>query len=111
MRRRNEVTRADIVLTKHAIRRMLERGCDPDYVMKVLHTEKRIVLMKNRRGYEIILPYKGRLVGDFDKKDGKRFIVKSFLYLLALENRTSVRQIHRGRVLIPRYLMSTEGGI
>ena len=104
IRNNNKVMRVDIVLTKHAIRRMLERGCNPDYVIRVLYVKRKIILVKNRRGFEIIIPYKGRLVGDFDKKDGKRFIVKSFLYSLAPENRIIVKRIHRGRIMVPKYL-------
>jgi len=66
----------EIVVTKHALRRMRERGCDPAYLHKYLSRTRILHLKRNSRGYEIAIPFKGRLVGDFD--EGK-FIIKTFL--------------------------------
>jgi len=66
----------EIVVTKHALRRMRERGCDPAYLHKYLSRTRILHLKRNSRGYEAVIPFKGRLAGDFD---GERFIIKTFL--------------------------------
>ena len=66
----------EIVVTKHALKRMMERGCDPAYLHKYLSRTRILHLKRNSRGYETIIPFKGRLAGDFD--EGK-FIIKTFL--------------------------------
>jgi len=67
-----------IVITKHAIQRIMERGCSPDEVLSFLLKSNVVVLLKNHmrgRGYEILMPFKGWLVGDLDHDV---FIVKTF---------------------------------
>ena len=66
----------EIVVTKHALRRMRERGCDPLCLHKYLSRTRILHLKRNSRGYEAIIPFKGRLAGDFD---GEKFIIKTFL--------------------------------
>lgn len=70
----NRIRRMEI--TSHAVRRMMERCCNPEEVISFLRRSNKLILLKNHQGYEIIIPFKGRLVGDFD---GGTFIVKSFL--------------------------------
>jgi len=70
------VNQIQLAITKHAIQRMIERGCNPKDVILFLRRINGLILLKNHRGYEIIIPFKGRLVGDFE---GKTFVVKSFL--------------------------------
>ena len=66
----------EIVVTKHALERMRERGCDPEYLHKYLSRTRILHLKRNSRGYEVAIPFKGRLAGDFD---GGKFIIKTFL--------------------------------
>jgi len=66
----------EIVVTKHALRRMRERGCDPAYLHRYLSRTRILHLKRNSRGYEIVIPFKGRLAGDFD---GDTFVIKTFL--------------------------------
>lgn len=65
-----------IVLTNHAMRRIKERVVNSKDIIQFLLKSKALILIENHQGYEIIIPFKGRLVGDFDGED---FIVKSFL--------------------------------
>jgi len=66
----------EIVVTKHALERMKERGCDPAYLHRYLSRTRVLHLKRNSRGYEVSIPFKGRLAGKFD---GEKFIVKTFL--------------------------------
>jgi hypothetical protein len=56
--------------------RMKDRGASPYEVGSLLLTSTSLVLLKNQEGYEIVLPSKGRLVGDFEND---KFVCKSFL--------------------------------
>jgi hypothetical protein len=73
-----------VVVTKHAIRRIAERAGDPQIILSYLRGSKELMLIKNNQGYELIIPLKGRLVGDFD--DEVTFVAKSFLF--PFRNRT-----------------------
>lgn len=76
-----------LIFTKHAVRRIYERGSHLGELVGYISRNRSLLLKKNREGYEIQVPMKGRLVGDFD--DDHRFIVKSFLYPPMSMNRTS----------------------
>lgn len=65
-----------IRITNHAIQRMKERAVNPKDISQFLLRSNVLILLENHQGFEIIVPFKGRLVGDFDGED---FIVKSFL--------------------------------
>ena len=65
-----------IVITNHAIQRMKERAVNSKEIIQFLIRSNLLILLENHQGFEIIVPFKGRLVGDFD---GENFIVKSFL--------------------------------
>ena len=56
---------------------MKERGSDPTAIISYLQKSKSLVLSKNRHGYEVVVPLKGKLVGDFD---GDTLVIKSFLW-------------------------------
>jgi len=71
-----QVNEVGLALTRHAIQRMVERGCNPDEVVSFLLRNKGLILLRNHQGYEICIPFKGRLVGDFDRGT---LIIKSFL--------------------------------
>ena len=64
------------VITNHAIQRMKERAVNSKDITQFLLRSDVLILLENHQGFEIIVPFKGRLVGDFDGED---FIVKSFL--------------------------------
>ena len=65
-----------IVITYHAISRMKERGCTLSEILCYLRLG-RVVLVEDDEGYEIAVPFKGRLAGDFDQGF---FVVKTFLF-------------------------------
>jgi len=69
--------RIEIVLTYHAVKRMRERASDPRDIISFLRKSNEVVLLENHQGFEIPIPLKGRLVGDFD--GDHTFIAKSFL--------------------------------
>jgi len=64
-----------IKITRHAVQRMRERGCNP-WEIGVLLNQERVFLVEYPKGFEILMPGKGRLAGDFDCGS---FIVKTFL--------------------------------
>jgi len=55
---------------------MIDRGCNPEDVILFLQKCSGLILLENHQGYEICIPFKGRLVGNFD---GETLIIKSFL--------------------------------
>lgn len=72
-----KVEKIDLVFTKHSIKRMRERGGNFGMVVSLLKRLGKHSLVKKRRGYEIVIPFKGRLVGDFDDT---KLIVKSYQF-------------------------------
>ena len=54
-----------IVITSHARLRMKERGINLESTIKWLHKQPVILLSKTYSGWEINLPFKGRLAGNF----------------------------------------------
>jgi len=78
--------KVDLIITKHAIRRAHERGLMLSELLDFLRRNKIILMHKNSKGYEILVPMKGRLVGDFE--DRHSFIIKSFLYPALRNNAT-----------------------
>jgi hypothetical protein len=89
-----------IVITNHAMQRIRERVVNSEDIIQFLLKSKVLILLKNHLGFEIIIPFKGRLVGDFDGED---FIVKSFLLPLRFGkdyylNRRKSRDRHVVRV-------------
>lgn len=68
----------NVMITNHAVQRILERGCSLEEVKNYLLRNDKVILFRNHlrgRGYEILIPLKGRLVGDFE---GDIFIAKTF---------------------------------
>lgn len=73
-----QITRLNVIITKHAVQRIMERGCSLEEVENYLLRNDKVILFRNHlrgRGYEIIIPFKGRLVGDFE---GNIFIARTF---------------------------------
>jgi len=66
----------EIEIKSHVINRVKERGGDFLGVIEYLRRGP-VVLSKNCQGYEISIPFKGRLAGDFDRRV---FVVKTFLW-------------------------------
>lgn len=52
------------------------RGCEPARVIELVKKLGETHLLRNRHGYEIILPFMGRLAGIVEDDN---FIVKTFL--------------------------------
>jgi len=67
-----------LIFTKHAIQRIYERGYELREIIQFFERNKLAFMDKNKQGYEIQIPMKGKLVGDFEGEGS--FIVKSFLY-------------------------------
>ena len=67
----------EVELTDRAVNRMRECGCNPLKVMHYLYSGE-IAVSENFQGFEISVPYKGRLTGTFDKGI---FVAESFLSL------------------------------
>jgi hypothetical protein len=67
----------DIEIEPHVINRMKERG--GGLLARAIEYlwSGPIALSKNRQGFEISIPFKGRLAGDFDRGV---FVVKTFLW-------------------------------
>jgi len=103
-----EITAKEITLifTKHAIQRIYERGWSLESVIEYLRQNKLFLMYRNKEGYEIRIPMKGRLVGDFEDKN--TFIVKSYLYpnITALTVNRPIHVLVRG-VLLPRAVRIT----
>ncbi len=76
--RMQTIKNINMIFTRHAVRRVHERGFSLSGLIDYLKRNTFTLLEKNREGYEICIPMKGRLVGKFD--DNHNFIVKSFLY-------------------------------
>jgi len=76
--RMQAIRNINMIFTRHAVRRVHERGFSLSGLIEYLKRNTFTLLEKNREGYEICVPMKGRLVGKFD--DNHNFIVKSFLY-------------------------------
>jgi len=85
----------ELVVTKHALKRMKERGCNPVYVYRYLRRIRKLHLKRNSRGHEAAIPFKGRLAGDFD---GEKFIIKTFLppYYIRRDYNLCVRKTKYG---------------
>ncbi|MEM2129656.1 MAG: hypothetical protein QXZ70_03555 [Candidatus Bathyarchaeia archaeon] len=83
----NNIQYVDIVVTKHAIKRIRERGGNLEEIISYLRHSKSLLLLKNCKGYEILIPLKGKLVGHFD---GKALIIKSFLWFFKGNSRFEV---------------------
>lgn len=99
-----------VILTSHAIGRMKERGFDPTRIIKQLKKLGETHLLRNSLGYEVVLPFTGRLAGDIENN---AFIVKTFLlpiYNLKDYN-TSVKKTSRSmlitveKVLLPKSIL------
>ncbi|MFX1514552.1 MAG: hypothetical protein ACFFCQ_18455 [Promethearchaeota archaeon] len=67
----------DVIFSQHSISRIKERGGDFREVISPLKRDNKQSLIKNRNGYEMIIPLKGRLVGHLSKTE---FIVKSYIF-------------------------------
>ncbi|MEM0253235.1 MAG: hypothetical protein QXR17_02260 [Candidatus Bathyarchaeia archaeon] len=65
-----------MIMTSHAIKRMKERGFNPKYVIERLKKLDETYLLRNSQGYEVILPFTGRLAGIIENN---AFVVKTFL--------------------------------
>jgi|WetSurMetagenome_2_1015567.scaffolds.fasta_scaffold195304_2 hypothetical protein len=65
----------EIEIEGHVLRRMEDRGGNLKETIEYLRKGS-VVLTKNSQGYEISIPFKGRLAGDFDRGV---FIIKTFL--------------------------------
>ena len=72
----------EVELTDRAVNRVRECGCDPLEIIHYLYSGE-IAVSENFQGFEILVPFKGRLTGTFDKGI---FVAESFLSL-----------IHRGK--------------
>lgn len=94
----NRIRHVDIWVTKHAIRRIRERGSKLDEIISYLRYSKSLLLLKNCKGYEILIPLKGKLVGDFD---GRTLIIKSFLWFFKGNGRFEAT-IRASSVNLPR---------
>ena len=73
-----EPKKVTLIFTKHAVHRIYERGYCIEELLRYLDRNKLAFIDKNKCGFEIPIPMKGRLVGDFEGEGS--FIVKSFLY-------------------------------
>ena len=67
----------DVIFSPHSISRIKERGGDLIEIISPLKRYNKQSLIKNRNGHEMIIPLKGRLVGDLSQTN---FIVKSYIY-------------------------------
>jgi hypothetical protein len=96
-----------VVITRHALHRIRERAGNPHEVLSFL-TQSELTLLKNCAGYEITIPLKGRIVGDFE--DETTFIAKSFKhpfrfgkeYFTFGKNPTSGRSLRVSSLVLPR---------
>ena len=103
----------DIVVTQHALKRINERGCDPDELKNYLLGTKKIILRRNGQGYEILLPFKGRLAGMIE---ADRFIAKTFLlpiykrrdYLTYVRKTVYNQEITLRNIIIPSKIKRRE---
>lgn len=87
---------------------MKERGFDPKCIIKQLKKLGETYLLRNSLGYEVILPFTGRLAGIIENN---AFVVKTFL--LPIYNQkdynTYVKKSSRnipitvGKILTPKY--------
>ena len=85
-----------VLFTKHAIRRIWERGCNFQQVISCLDVSHGECITKNGKGYEIVIPMKGRLVGDFNNG---QFIVKSFFHP-TFKHRNNAKKISAQKYII-----------